>query len=219
MSRKLPAICFVDDDLQEIRRFCENLKSDFIVGAGTSLSQALVQLQSQGRKKPDLFVLDMYFPEGARNTEEELNELHLARKAFLEAQSRFQSVLGRLRQSSHGGLELANQVRKDYASIGYVFLTRKGNLEDAIRAFDHGALKVVKKPDPNENEQRGKSIDEAYDIAFKNNAGQIAYSIRDAIYASSWRGKYGKAVFGVLIGFLIGVVASLISRGIFTLLG
>lgn len=211
MASKLPAICFIDDDREEIRRFRENLGHEFIIGSGTSLSEAIDELRNQGRKRPDLFVLDLYFPEGGRNTEQELAELHSARQASLEAQARFNSVLGRLRQTSHGGLELANDVRNNYRSVGYVFFTRKGTLEDAIRAFRHGALKMVKKPDPNRAEEEGKTISEAYDTALRNNANEVAHEIREAIRASSWWWKNKRIVFGIIIGLLVGVISSLIA--------
>jgi CheY-like chemotaxis protein len=64
------ALCFVDDDADEVRRFRGQLGGTFLIGAGTSLPEAIERLKRQGRGEPDLFVLDMYFPEGPPNTAE-----------------------------------------------------------------------------------------------------------------------------------------------------
>lgn len=206
MNLRKHTVCFVDDDPDEIRRFRDNLDCEFVIGAGTSIDEALKELRKKGRKKPDLFILDLYFPEGGGNTEEEVSKMHSSREAFLEAQVKFLTVLAQCRQSSHGGLELARDLDNEFGSIAYLFFTRKGTLEDANRAFKYGALKVIKKPDPNKSEKEDKSISDAYDIAFKNNAGQIAHEIRDAIKITTWWWRNKKTV----IGFLIGVLSSLI---------
>ena len=206
MNLRKHTVCFVDDDPEEIRRFRDNLDCEFVIAAGTSIDEALTELRKKGRKKPDLFILDLYFPEGGRNTEEEVSKIHSARVAFLKAQVKFLTVLAQCRQAPHGGLELARDLDNEFGSIAYIFFTRKGMLEDANRAFKYGALKIIKKPDPNESEMEDRSISDAYDIAFKNNAGQIAQEIKDAIKISTWWWRNKKTV----IGFLIGVLSSLI---------
>ena len=204
------AVCVVDDNPEEIRRFRENLGKFFIIGAGTSISEALSDLKKQGYKKPHLFILDLYFPEGPRNTEEELIELERARQSFLEAESEFLVELTRLKLSSHGGLELARDLKERWGDIPFIFFTRKGTLEDSVRALRNGALKVIKKPDPNKKEKEGKPLSKAYDISFKNNAGKIAYEINDAIRISSWWWRNKKAVIGFLLGLLSSIIAGVI---------
>jgi len=41
MPPKKHLICFIDDDPEELRRCQENLKTDFAVAIGTSISQAI----------------------------------------------------------------------------------------------------------------------------------------------------------------------------------
>jgi len=55
------AICFVDDDEDELSRFRENMDSRYIIGAGADLDAALNQLESNRVEKPDLFLLDLYY--------------------------------------------------------------------------------------------------------------------------------------------------------------
>jgi len=55
------AVCFVDDDADELHRFSEFMKDHYIVGAGPTLDKALAELEEQRVKKPDLFLLDLYY--------------------------------------------------------------------------------------------------------------------------------------------------------------
>jgi hypothetical protein len=60
-------------------------------------------------------------------------------------------VLSDLGQGIEGGLKLAKEVtsRSWHSRTPFVFFTRKGNLLDAITAYEHSeALSVIKKPDP-----------------------------------------------------------------------
>src|SRR5713226_8561654 len=123
MSRTKKAVCFVDDDPEEIQRFRCNLEREFDIGSGTSLDEALNDLRAQGRARPNLFLLDLYFPEGPRNTEEELQELARARQEFLRAQAAFLAVLGRLGQSARGGFSLARRLQSE-SRVGFAFFTR-----------------------------------------------------------------------------------------------
>ncbi len=170
------AVCFIDDDPEELRRFQECLGEYFVIGAGTTLDAALEDLRSQGRDHPDLFVLDMYFPEGGVNTEAERAELHAAWDEVVRAQAALQAVLAKLGQSSRGGEALAKQVGGPY-----VFFTRKATLEEGMQALRQGARAVIKKPDPTESEREGRSRAEAYDQALRNHAGEIAGEITRAI--------------------------------------
>jgi DNA-binding NarL/FixJ family response regulator len=213
MPTRRHAICFVDDDPEEVRRFRANLEQYFAIGAGSSLREAVADLP--GGRKPDLFVLDLYFPEGALNTQEQLERLHSARRQFLAAQARFNSVLAALGQRPQGGLGLARRVRDQYGRCACVFFTRKGTLEDAIMAQEFGALKVMKKPDPNDADIEGRSLSEAYDLAFNNNSAKIAAEIEDIIKTTSWWWKNKARVQG----FVSGVAASVVAGVLLQVLG
>ena len=128
MRNRKHSLCFVDDDPEELQRFQESFKSLFVVGVGQTLDDALADLRRQGPRKPDLFVLDMYFPEGSLNTKAEQEELRLAWSEYNSAHANFMSVLARLRQTSKGGYALAENVQKKCRSRNYVFFTRKATL-------------------------------------------------------------------------------------------
>ncbi len=188
MGKRKPSICFVDDSDHELRRFRENLKSRFEVGVGHTLDDALANLQKQGFAEPDLFVLDLYFPEGPPNTEQELTKLNEAWTQYRTAHRDFMSTLARLGQTSAGGEALADQIRKRYRPPKYVFLTRKGTLEEGLRALRHGALNVIKKPDPNRTEAEGKSPTDAEDEAFRNRSSEIAAELSETIRETTHTG-------------------------------
>ncbi|MBL7075606.1 hypothetical protein ISS37_10265 [candidate division KSB1 bacterium] len=214
MYQKEYAICFIDDDQDEIKRFKNNLDKDklengFIIGAGTTYPEALDDLKKQGRKRPDIFVLDLYYPMDSRPTEEQLQKLHVERKLYLKAQTKFRTVLAKLNQSSNGGITLAYVIGQNFKSIPYLFFTRKGTLDDAIHILKTKATKIMKKPDPEEKDE-SLPINEAYDKAFKENAKNIAGEIKEAIIISTWWYKNKKIVIGFIAGILSSLLASVI---------
>jgi CheY-like chemotaxis protein len=212
MGKYKPPICFVDDSDHELRRFRENLESRFMIGTGRTLDDALADLQKHGYEEPDLFVLDMYFPEGPPNTEQQLAELHAAWTNYRTAHAEFMSTLGRLGQTSAGGEGLADQIRKRYDCPKYVFLTRKATLEEGLRALRRGALDVIKKPDPNSSESQGKSLTEAEDEAFRNRSPEIAAELSEAIRKTTWWWKHHEAFWAALIAFLTGILANVLTQ-------
>jgi CheY-like chemotaxis protein len=212
MSKRKPTICFVDDSDHELRRFQENLKSRFDIGVGRTLDDAVANLQQQVSDEPDLFVLDMYFPEGPFSTEQELTELNEAWKKYRMAHADFMSVLAQLRQTSAGGEALADQIRKRYGSPKYVFLTRKATLDEGLRALRRGALDVIKKPDPNSNESQGKSLAEAEDEAFRNRSSEIAAELLHAVRMTTWWWKHSEAFWAGLIAFFVGILANVLTQ-------
>jgi CheY-like chemotaxis protein len=171
------AVCFVDDDPEEVRRFRRFLAGRLLVGAGTSLAEALEDLRRQGRQDPDLFVFDLYFPEGGPNTREEQQEVAEEWSRFLEAKARLLSVLERLRQSPRGGFALARQVAAIFPGVPFSFLTRKGTLEDAIDAMELGAASLIKKPDPDEEERARLPVAEAFDAALGRDLSKVVDGI------------------------------------------
>jgi len=206
MTKRKPSICFIDDSDDELRRFRENLKSRFDIGIGHTLDDAVADLQKQGSKKPKLFVLDMYFPEGPLNTQRELAELHAAWIRYRTAQADFMSVLARLGQTSAGGETLAEQVKKRYGSCKYVFLTRKATLEEGLRALRRGALDVIKKPDPSSTEAQGKSLPVLEDEAFRDKSSEIAAELLKAIRNANWWWRHREALIALISTILVNVL-------------
>jgi CheY-like chemotaxis protein len=212
MSKRKHSVCFIDDSVLELRRFRENLKSRFDIGIGRTLDDAMADLQRQGREKPDLFVLDLYFPEGPPNTETELAELGDAWAKYNRAHADFLSVLAKLRQTSAGGQALAEQVGRAYGSDTYVFFTRKGILEEGLRCLRRGALDVIKKPDPSTADTQGRSLIEAEDEAFRNKSPEIAAELLGAIREANWWWKHREAVYAGLIAFFVGILANVLTQ-------
>lgn len=208
MAKKRPAICFIDDEVQEIKRFNNILGNEFIIGSGTALTEAINNLKEKKKKKPDLFVLDLYFPERATNTHEELEELQNAREDFLNCKFKYRSLLSSFGLSTQGGFKLANQIKKKYKNIPIIYFTRKGTLEDSVNAYEQGAIKVLKKPDPNKEDFRGRALSEAYDEAFRAQKGKIVHEIKDSIKKSSWFQKNRKLLLGLLFGIIVSLLTN-----------
>jgi hypothetical protein len=86
----------------------------------------------------------------------------------------------------------------------FVFFTRKGNLLDAIEAYERtGALSVIKKPDPRQPVDEAQRT-QAYDDAMVDNRGFLIRALESAIHRGSLWYKY-KAEF---LAFFIGVASS-----------
>jgi DNA-binding NarL/FixJ family response regulator len=213
MRRRRHSLCFVDDDPAELRRFRENLKSEFVIGVGRTLDDALADLKKNGRERPDLFVLDLYFSEGPLNNEAELSELRAAWDRYKLAQADFMAVLAKLRQTSHGGLTLAEDVWQRYHSRNYVFFTRKATLEEGLMAINRGrALRIMKKPDAHPAEAETRTLTEAYDSAFRDKAHEIASELRSYIRRTSWWWKHRESVWSAIIAFILGYGASVLAN-------
>jgi hypothetical protein len=74
-------ICLVDDHLDEVTRFRKLLAKRFVVGAGTSIDAALADLPP-GHKRPDLFLLDLYYSQQSADATSEA-ALRDARATFM----------------------------------------------------------------------------------------------------------------------------------------
>ncbi|MGA2625171.1 MAG: hypothetical protein ABSF91_15045 [Bacteroidota bacterium] len=209
--KKPKSICFVDDDPEEIRRFRENLKARYCIGAGTSVSQALEDLKKNGGRRPKLFLFDLYYPTGPLNTKTELEELAHARQEFLKAETKFKEVLCKLRQSSDGGFRLARIIHKNrIRKIPFAFFTRKGTLEDAIAAYDGGAVSIIKKPDPNQDQNKSGN---PLDMAFSSNLNNISRAIEEALTRSTFWWKYRWIIVTLIIGLVSGFLSSIAALG------
>ena len=205
------SICFVDDDPAEVRRVEKYLADRFAVGAGQTLDDALAQF---GGKAPDLFVLDLYFPDGPTLSDDQLARLHKARVTYLTAERKFRRLLAELGQSAQGGFILARDVRRRFRRP-VAFFTRKGTLEDAITAYeDLGVAAVGKKPDPDDVPRDAEDLSSLYDQAMKDAAPVVSERFARVIERSSWLARHRSNV----VGFGFGVLTSLVGTAIWQLL-
>lgn len=97
LQKKKKAICLIDDDSDEIKRFRTSLAPRLIVGAGTSIASALEDLRASGHERPDLFLLDMYYPESQPDISDPQMRLNKARAKLLRSEAEFYRTLADLR--------------------------------------------------------------------------------------------------------------------------
>lgn len=208
---KRRSLCFIDDDPAELVRFKKAIGDEYSVGAGTNLTRALNDLKTvQGSTRVDLFVLDMYFPREGTNTPEELSKLGQAWDQFRRAEAALRTVLTDLGQGIEGGLKLANEVKSRgwHAKTPFVFFTRKGNLLDAITAYEQTeALSVIKKSDPRDQFDETNRSD-AYDKAMIDDSSSLVRALNSAIRRASFSYRHKAHIQGFLIGIASSGMAS-----------
>ena len=154
-------ICFIDDDEEfEIPLFCDVFGEAFDIIAASDYVELKSQIENREYWKPDLFILDLYFPSGPANKEaiKELKakplsvkndnaEIRAAYINYLRAQNRLARVLDAWKQNTNGGLILAEKVITDYPDVPIVFYSRKATLEDVVRCMTaRNVWSVERKP-------------------------------------------------------------------------
>ena len=154
-------ICFIDDDGEfEIPLFCDVFGEAFDIIAASNYAELKSLIDSRENWKPDLFVLDLYFPSGPADreaiealradtlsVENDNAEIRTAYRNYLRAKTRLAGVLDAWKQNANGGLILAEKVVADYPDVPIVFYSRKATLEDVVRCMAaRNVWSVEKKP-------------------------------------------------------------------------
>ncbi len=169
-------VCFIDDDKHfEIPLF-ENIFGDvYDVIAEDSYSAAINKMAERNGWRPDLFVLDLYFPSGEpdRDAVSTLRqsavtfvsdgaEMRAAYTNYLRAESRLKAVLRAWKQGPAGGLEIARHAAQDFPLVPIVFYSRKATFEDAVRCLAaDGVWWLEKKPaGDNDEDTRQRTLAE-----------------------------------------------------------
>ena len=131
----------------------------------------------------------------------------------MATEANFYSVLSQLRQTPDEGFRLARELRGRFGQP-IVLFTRKGTLDNAIRAYeDERVAAVIKKPDPPTYLAATASaadLPDLYDEAFEAEADQIASIIESVIRRSTWWAKHRTLILGIAASFFVGVVSSLV---------
>ncbi|MGA9365727.1 MAG: hypothetical protein WBW16_15305 [Bacteroidota bacterium] len=209
-----PAICFIDNEKDEIDRFCRYLDKWFVIGAGTSVKQAMDELKNRHVEKPNAFIFDLYFSDGATSVKDPDIFLSSARAKFVAAETELYEALSKLRQTADGGFACARTVAHMKKPI--IFFTRKGTIDNAIRAYEtENAATVIKKPDPPAGKvinASHKKLMELYDAEFEKRAHEIAEKIERAIDRSKWFHKYKSELIGAGFGAIITAVFFILSK-------
>lgn len=189
------SVCYVDDDQDEIKRFRDNLGDRYIIGAGTTLADALKELNKNHISKPDIFLLDLYF--GPRPDEKKRRAMLKADEELVKMERKVRELLVSSGQSPKEGFSLAEEASATYPRVPRVFFSRRAFLEDVMEAEEKG-LKLLEKPDPED--------DEDYDGAFKRSADLIGGKIDRIIKLNGFWARYRGRIEGFLVGLLLFVV-------------
>ena len=187
-------------------RFDKALGEDFNVITATTYTEAIKKLNGDGRRSPDLWVLDLYFPTSGRtNTPEELHEMSARFEAFDRARGEFLDYLHGIGQGREGGLELLARCRQNHLAPVVMF-TRKGTIDDAIACLSAGAAEVLKKPMPHElpleKEARAAELDNALVQARSYLVDRFATQITKNTHWAKNRARY-LAIATFLLGLLV----------------
>ncbi|MCP4580961.1 MAG: response regulator [candidate division Zixibacteria bacterium] len=202
MRRK--TICFIDDDPNELDRFDKAINKQFNVIIGKGYSECKEKLKKQDLKKPDLWVLDLFFPKnGITNTTEQKDEMNKRYSLLSKSIREFRAYLEKIGQGSRGGIDLLNKCKKD--SIPVVFLTRKGMLEDAIQCIDSGAKRVLKKPMPPNLPNNSADAKKELDKAMVDSSPNLVNHFNDVISEHSHWNRY-RQIYMLFIGAFIGLM-------------
>jgi len=197
----MKSVCFVDDDKDEIRHFRQFMGDRYIVGTGTTLDDALQDLKNRKVRKPDLFMLDLYY--GPDTPEEMRKDIAAADEKLSDAEAALRALLVKAGQSPNGGFTLAAEVQARYPRIPRVVFSRKAFLKDALRAHEVG-LPLLEKPDPDATDKGTTS--ERYDAAFRRHSNQIFEFVDGIINRNRWLVRNRPRIEGFIMGFFFFVL-------------
>ena len=201
---KNKTLCFIDDDPYELSRFNNAMINHYEVITGLNYKDCKDQLEKKKFKKPDLWVLDLFFPRnGITNTSEQLFEMNQRYHQLSESIRNFRSYLEEIGQGSGGGLELLEKCKE--SGVPVVFLTRKGTLDDAIQCRDKGAERVLKKPMPSDWPTDNDKVKDALDQAMLDGSPKLIDYFEDVISKYSHWNRY-KHYYMLIVGSLIGLI-------------
>ena len=195
-------VCFVDDDENERDRFEQTFAPLFHVRVGEDLRECLSQIP---RSAPDLWVLDLYYPDdGVTNTEEQRAEMNQRFLALDQHRREFLAYLKAIGQGRDGGLAKLRECKEGGAAPTIMF-TRKGTIDDAIACRDNGAVGVLKKPMPTDHigAIEEAELDNAMEESQSYLAGHFLAAIQDNTHWAKQKGRY-LAICSLIVGLIAG---------------
>lgn len=162
-------VCFIDDADFEIELFTTAFGGTFELVTGHSLTECDRGIDDKWGSPPDLFVLDLYFPQQVvdQNRLTELKasppaivpdggDLVLATQNYMALEKRLMDLLRALGQTPQGGLDLAQSIREStkFRGVPMVFYSRNPTAEDYVRCMqEEGVLSLIPKPTGNTREE------------------------------------------------------------------
>lgn len=218
MTRTKPVVCFIDDDQNELTRFARAIGDRYDVITGTSLPHCQRRLEERNLSKPDLWVLDLYFPArpDIANTPDELATMNSKYFRLHREIAEFRVFLEGIGQGISGGLALIDQCKVLGGPV--IMLTRKGMLDDAILCLDCGASAVLKKPMPARwpDDDDPETIRKLMDDAMTENSKYLIDRLETAIGEQTDRAKKRGGTYwywwGVATGAVLGWCAGFLLR-------
>ena len=162
--------------------------------------------------------MDLYGQDGPHDVDNPAELLNQARANLLVAEANFYKVLAELRQSTRFGFKNARELRDHYRQPIVIF-TRKGNIDNAITAYEDEKLDaVIKKPDPRPTlaaTLKSGDLYRLYGEALQDSADDSQTKIESIIRRSKWWQK-NRALAAT---FLLGVTSSTVVALLFLFLG
>jgi CheY-like chemotaxis protein len=199
-------ICFVDDDRAEVARFEKVFGQEFNVIAETTYTDAVEKLTRAGRRRPHLWVLDLYFPiDGSGSSPHDRLEMLSRFDALDRAKRDFLAYIASIGQGRDGGLALLERCTQE-RKAPVVMFTRKGTIDDAIACHSAGADEVLKKPMPSRLPDDDSAKARALDDALMEAEEQISDRFRDLIARNTHWVKH-RARYAAVATFVLGLIA------------
>jgi hypothetical protein len=196
------SICYVDDDSDELRRFRNTFQDRYILGIGTTLTDALDDLRNKRISKPDFFLLDLYF--GPILTDDERRKMLEADTKLTERENEVRQLLAAFGQKPEGGFSLAEDAARRCPRVPRVFFSRKAFLEDAMKAQEKG-LALLEKPNPVGGED--------HDTALERNAQEVSRKIDQIIYQNSFWVRQRQRIEGFIGAVLVAIFVAIVKFG------
>jgi hypothetical protein len=198
------SVCYVDDDTDELRRFQNTFQDRYILGTGTTLSDALDDLKNKRISKPDLFLLDLYF--GPILDDEQRRKMREADAKLTKEEDKVRQLLASFGQKPEGGFSLADDAATRCPRVPRVFFSRKAFLEDAMKAQEK-SLPLLQKPDPGRGED--------HDTALERNAEEVSRKINQIIYQNSFwvRHRLRERIEGFIAAVLVAIFIAIVKFG------
>jgi hypothetical protein len=196
------SVCYVDDDPDDVRRFRALMQGRYTIGAGHTLPDALGELKQRGIKRPDIFLLDLYY--GPNTNDDKHAEIAESYEGLSKKAKELQVLLIQAGQSPNGGFDLVEQVRQKHKSVSLALFSRKASMEDAERAHRQ-KIPVLKKPDPDDSDKGTRA--QRYDMAFQRHRDELARQIDGIIGRNTWWARHARWIEWI-IAFLLGLASN-----------
>src|SRR5262245_34111256 len=123
MAEPKKIICYVDDNRDELARFRRFMADQYEIASGVNLDEALREL---GGRRPDLFLLDLYF--GTNTSDEQRAAILAADQEEARAEFNVLQLMIKYGQRSDEGFDLVDRVTARFKNVPRAFFSRRAFL-------------------------------------------------------------------------------------------